>query len=254
LKKSRTIHYDPFSIYLLSTSLVGLCLTALAVSMFQNTNSYADSPWRRLVIGSLFGLICILGITAAFYPSKCSQEFHFKATRKRVTIEEKLRKVTDETLRLRGHHPDCGRFSTHVLQINGEVFCAGCLGLAVGAMISLGGTILYFFAGLPISISSGLVVFWAGFVGVALGLLQYHLFDFGNGVFHMVLNVLFVVGAFLLLVGIDALMGSLLAAFYLLALDVFWIFTRIELSRRNHRAVCENCGLEACPLRRGGWI
>lgn len=252
---TRTIRRDPISTYLVLSSLLGLCIVALAVSTLRAPNSEADFPWRRPVTGSAFGLICILGIMASSRTFRCPRIFGHQTRNETETMRrEEPEAVVDATPQLRGHHPSCGRFSGHMLWIGGEAFCAGCLGLAVGATISLLGAALYFLMGLSLSIGGGEVAFWMGFFGVLLGLLQYHLLDFRRGVVHMLVNVVFVVGAFLLLVGVDVLMRSPSAASYLLALDIFWIFTRIELSRRNHRMICESCDLGTCPLRRRGWI
>jgi hypothetical protein len=53
--------------------------------------------------------------------------------------------------------------------------------------------------------------------------------------------MVFVLGAFMVLVGIDAVVESLFADLLLLAFIVFWIFTRILLSQWDHWRICGNC-------------
>jgi len=235
---------------LLLMSLLGLCF--IAILTFNGTISKMSYPLRKPLIGSIFGSICVLGTLSAVFPSKCSRIFHFKTENGRRTsnVAEPI-SLRGKNLQLRGHHPDCGNFSAHVFLVSDRIFCAGCVGLALGAVFSLLGTFLYFFANL--SLNDGYYfVFWVGFIGVACGLLQYHVFRFKRSLIHMFLNSGFVLGASLLLVGADAITSSLSTAVYILALDIFWIYARIELSRWNHGMICDNCGLEKCPyyLRR----
>jgi len=231
-------------------SLLGLCL--VAVLTFNNANSGADYPWRKPLIGSIFSSVCILGTLSAFFPSKCSQIIHFETQNgERTSSGSDSLSPLGKKPQLRGHHPSCEKFSAHILLIGNRTLCAGCSGLALGAIASLIGTSLYFFANF--SLNSGyLFIFWAGFIGVAGGLLQYHLFKVKEGSVHFLLNSAFVLGAFLLLMGADAMTSNLSVGIYILSLDIFWIYTRIELSRWNHSVICSNCKLEKCQyhLRR----
>jgi uncharacterized membrane protein YfcA len=55
------------------------------------------------------------------------------------------------------------------------------------------------------------------------------------------MNVFFVLGAFLLLVGTDEIVESLFVDLFLTALILLWISTRIQLSQWDHRKICSNC-------------
>lgn len=230
---------------LLFISLLGLCL--IAILTFSSPVTAASYPWRKPLVGSIFGLICILGTLSALFPRRCSHLFRPKTRRRREdSTEIEHASLSERNIELRGHHPGCRDFSAHVLLIGGRTLCAGCAGLALGAVVSLLGTFLYFFVDLPLA-DIRLFLFLAGFTGVACGLLQYHLFGFENGFIHMFLNFIFVLGAFLLLVAADAMTDSLSITIYILALVVFWIYTRIELSNWNHRMICGDCEAETCP-------
>jgi hypothetical protein len=137
---------------------------------------------------------------------------------------------------LAGHHPDCAGFSSHVIQIRNRTLCAACTGLFIGASIDLIGITVHFFSKWNIGISSLAAVF-IGTVGVTLGFLQLIF----NGFCRLTFNIVFVVGAFLILAGIDEITQSLLIDLFLLSLVVFWIWTRIILSRFDHWRICSNC-------------
>ena len=136
-----------------------------------------------------------------------------------------------------------------MVHIGGAVYCAGCTGLVLGAAIGLAGSTLYFFVGVPLTYA--LVVFWLGFAGVALGLLQhplYAVFKTRHGVVRVFVNVGFVVGALLLLASVTDLTGNFLLEAYLLLAIVYWIFTRITMSKRTHSRICALCGDTGCRL------
>jgi hypothetical protein len=123
-----------------------------------------------------------------------------------------------------------------VIQIKGHRLCAACTGLLLGALIALIGTALYFFGGGYIE-GVGLWTALIGAAGIALGFSQLKFRSFAR----LTLNVFFVLGAFLILVGIDELIESLFVDLFLVALIVFWILTRIQLSQWDHRRTCDSC-------------
>jgi hypothetical protein len=119
------------------------------------------------------------------------------------------------------------------------------MGLVTGGVISLIGCFPYFFLGFGVGEAGG-YAFGIGVGGVVCGLLQYHLFKGSSGTIHFLLNVVFVVGAFLLLLGVNALKSNFALEVYLLALMVFWIFSRMTLSQREHTKICAACGVQSC--------
>jgi hypothetical protein len=148
---------------------------------------------------------------------------------------------------IRGHHYSCDSFSDHVLRVGGNIYCAGCTGLTTGAIIAILGGLVYFFFGVPFL--SEVAIFWAGFAGVFLGLVQhqfYRLFSIRNGFVRFSLNVVFVVGAFLLLVGANRITGDLSVDLYVICVILLWIFTRIVMSKGEHERICMQCDVETC--------
>jgi hypothetical protein len=181
-------------------------------------------PFQKEVTGTLFIAIYILGLVAAVSPRSLRGLGHGSSSSKMV-----------------GHHPDCERFRDHIVWFNGHPFCAGCSGLALGALIGIIGSVLYFFLGVPLFMPE--VVFWLGVVSVALGLIQ-HFIDLDSPHVHLLLNVALVSGSFMLASSIDAMGASFYVEVYLLGLVIFWVATRIRVSQEEHLLVCSACSKE----------
>jgi protein-S-isoprenylcysteine O-methyltransferase Ste14 len=227
-----------YAISLLSLSLLAfLALTAQPVGV----------QVQKETIGAAFGAICLLGILAGISPSRCNQLCMHIQT-KMIGHEEQDSTTRGKTdISFAGHHPNCGSFSSHMLQIGGRVYCAGCFGLVVGASIALIGSGCYVFLH-SLSAESVPVIFWSGLAGVTLGLLQYELF-INKASFHFLLNVIFVLGAFLLLVGVNEMNSSLSINAYFLLVILFLINVRSTLSRLEHEKICAICRLEDCSMK-----
>jgi len=227
--------------FFLATSLVGLCM--LAVMTFLSPSPETIPPWQAPVVNSLFVLICLSGIVAGISPSTCSSLFGSLAGhREHTTIAMPSPNATGEK---KGHHPDCGSFSMHTFQFRGKTYCAGCTGLVIGAVVSILGTVAYFILA-PQWGQIGWLLFWLGFLGVSLGLLQHGLRIFRKNYAHGLLGVTFVFGAFLVFIGIEEISNNLIVEGYFLVLSLFWIVTRVILSQEEHRRICDECGRSDC--------
>jgi len=241
----RQLLLDPLSLSYIGLSLGGLCL--LVVLTANPATSRVTFPLQALATGLIFTLICLLGIPLGVFPSRCARAFHFRARKKEVDTTDSGT-AQGAAVAFRGHHPACNHFAAHVVQIGAVTYCAGCVGLVTGAVISLVGCVAYFFLRVSIG-AAGWYVLGIGVGGVVGGVLQYHLFRGCSGVIHCLVNVGFVVGAFLLLVAVNALRSNFALEVYLCALMVFWILTRIALSQREHTRMCAACGIPSCGYR-----
>jgi len=221
-------------------SLFGSFTTLLFA--IQRPRNYEDFFWRKPLIGSLFTLICVSGIIAAFYPNKCSDVFYAK---KIVNITHSPTQKADhnkEYPSFKGHHPGCGRFSAHTICVQEHVLCAACTGLLLGAFVAIAGTILYFFVGWSIGTPDFLFVF-IGQIGIASGFIQFKL----KSHVRLAMNAFFVFAVFLTLVGIDGFANSTLIDLYLLALTILWLGTRILISQWDHWRICNTCKSRCLP-------
>jgi len=227
--------------YLIATSFLGLFLAAMF--MFYAPTVQENLLWRKPVIGLIFGSICVLGVLAVFFPRQCSMIFDFGKEKKSGNLGLKNFASHGTSSTLQGHHPDCENFSAHVFRIGNRKFCIACTGLLLGGLLALAGTFLYFFNNWHIEQSSFLLV-WAGISGVGFGLFQFKVRSFVR----LFLNTFFVFGAFLILVGIDELARSVTVDLFLIALTLFWLFTRISLSQWDHRRICYACRVATCEV------
>jgi hypothetical protein len=238
LARVRNLQIIFYSISLLSI----LILATLAL-----TSQARSVQSQKETASAAFGAICILGILAGISPSRFNRLFML--IEKKVTSHNEVENTSQEKheISYRGHHPDCGSFSSHVLQIGSRIYCAGCAGLIVGALIALAGTVFYVFQQ-TLSPQVVAISFWTGMAGAILGLFQYSLL-INKASIHFLLNVVFVVGAFLLLVGVTEMNGSLSICVYFLIVILFLINSRSTLSRLEHEKKCAICKVEDCSMK-----
>jgi hypothetical protein len=114
----------------------------------------------------------------------------------------------------------------------------------VGATFALFGAGLYFFG--SSSLGDPFLLFPVGAAGVALGLTQSALPKYSNGLVRFIASILFVVGTFLMLVGLDNATKNISIDLFFVAISLIWILTKIAFSERDHQRTCSNCSVESC--------
>ncbi|MEM4704286.1 MAG: hypothetical protein QXJ02_04385 [Candidatus Bathyarchaeia archaeon] len=189
--------------------------------------------WRKPLVGTVFTLVCMLGMLAALKPDKCL----LSKPKSKPKNERERREAT--TYVLKGHHFNCGKFDAHTIHLDGHVLCAACSGLFTGAVIALVASSLYFWD-LVIFRVDGLL---AVLLGVPLVFAGFAQFMFKKAV-RAVMNVFFVFGAFLILFGIDNLSRNLFLDLLVICMIIFWIITRILLSEWSHKQICRRCDFQ----------
>jgi hypothetical protein len=208
-------------------------LALLVFNVFNGIDLANKTSSPHQLSGIVYLMICVLGVIASFSPNVFS-------------VTHSNRKNSDDSAtsvqmpKIKGHHPDCGHFTGHTLNIHDKWYCAGCSGLGLGGVIAVIISGSYFFLGL--SLVNPLSLFWTGVFFVVVGLGQ-HYIDGGNPVVHFLLNVVFVMGATLLIISVDNLRSSFQLDTYLIVLILFWIMTRIQVSKTFHSRICENCDI-----------
>lgn len=206
-------------------------------------------PWQTQIIGVAFAAICVLGIVAGVSPRHCTLSARLRKNQRTDSDTSDKTVIFEERISKKGHHPTCEQYSGHTITVQNRILCAGCTGLVAGATIALIGTTLYFFSGFRFIFPE--VVFWVGFLFVVIGLFQhsiYRLVRIAGGGSRVFVNGLFVVGSFLLLACLMQLMNNVVLGVYCLLLILYWIFTRIVMSRRSHRKICSRCLIARCTL------
>jgi hypothetical protein len=200
---------------------------------------------RKPVVGVMFVTICFLGMAGALFPRCIERSMREKDSSTAAYSNVNLH----HTVTLKGHHYDCGKFSKHTIKMKEHTLCAACTGMFLGGAFAAVVAFLYFFSDLLL-INQGFVVVAFGVVAMVIGFFEAKFAGFAR----MTLNVLFVLGGFLILAGLDALRASLYIDLYCLVLTVFWVFTRIQLSQWDHKRECERCGVlcEITKARKDG--
>jgi len=200
--------------------------------------------WRKPLIGSTYSLICLLGITAVFFPNQCSQALSLSTRGKGKRSAVKGAVLHGASPNTKGHHPDCESFSSHVFELGNRTFCTACAGLLTVGLASIVGTALFFFEGLNVENSGSLLV-WLGLLGVGAGLFQYKA---RKAAIRFSLNMFFVLGTSFVLMGIDKVAQNVFADMFLVLLALFWLYTRILISQWDHTRICSRCNVGDCEF------
>ena len=210
---------------LIAVAIFGLALLPTVVLSPQMPDTQVSG--QQILVGGLFSAICLLGVLAAFYPAKCQGMFQ--------KPQNPLPLANTRPLEIKGHHPDCQKYSPNRIKVGGRGVCAACSGLLIGAIASLIGAVLYFFVGLEIVGSIWLLVLGEAFMFLGLAQIWF------RSVAKVLMNLLFVVGSFVVLVEADLLGKSLVVDLYVLGLIVFVLWLRILLSQWHNRRTCQTC-------------
>jgi hypothetical protein len=230
-------------LFLVSVSIFGLLLSIVFAAFPPKLED--NFAFRNTVVGSAFAAVCVLGIVAVLYPDPCSRILNFE---KRDGYESSSRRAHESGLR--GHHPTCEGYSTHVLHIGDKRFCATCSGLSVGAIVVLVGVGLYFFGNMRIA-ENPLMLASMGVVGLILGLFYPSVTPkFDNGFTRFSAGILLAAGSFLILVSMEEAAANTSIDLFFVVLSVLWILTRMSISQWEHQRTCSNCSSASCAVKK----
>jgi hypothetical protein len=215
-------------------SAVGMALVLIALE-----NSLSPITQQNPIHLIIFVSLCVLGAVATLFPRRCSPEI-------RVTGDLHVSRYTD-VLGLRiihGHHSDCRDLSNHEVLLGEKRICAGCLGLLAGSFIAVFLTATQGIQRMPVPFQFG----YLGLAFVAAGIVYSVVIPGSPPVLRTVLNAFFVTGfalEYLVLTSARdlGLMG--------ISLSIFWMYTRIRLSRWSHERLCAVCD-EPCDGKKVG--
>ena len=226
--------FDGLPLPELVLSAVGMILVFIALG--NGLSSVAQQHPVHLIV---FVSLCVLGAVATLFPRRCSPEI-------RVSGDLHASRYTD-VLSIRvihGHHSECRDLSNHEILLGEKRICAGCLGLLVGSFIAVILTATQAIQRIPIPMQFG----YLGLAFVVAGIVYSMVIPGSPPVLRTVLNALLVTGfaiVYLVLTSVRnlGLMG--------ISLSIFWMFTRIRLSRWSHKKLCACCD-EPCDEKKGG--
>ncbi len=226
--------------FLLCISFFGLALSFVLVFLSGKTPD--DFELRKPLIGSIFGLLCVIGTFASIYPDNCLRVLDYEKVTNHENDSQRLRRPT-----ILGHHPSCGNYSAHVLKVWGKILCATCTGFSTGAVIALIGVVLFFFGPLSFAMAP-FIPLTLGAFGVTIGLLHSILPGFKIGFSRFAASTVFALGAFLIIASVDSSLQNTSIDLFFVLLSTLWLVTDTALSRWDHRRICTECTLKACSI------
>jgi hypothetical protein len=235
----------PYLLFLVCVSFSTLCLlVAITVLSPRVADGFA---WRRPLTGSIFSLLCVLGMVAVFFPQHCARrpqkesllsQGSYSSLQKGPHLQ-KSSFVGGLTV-THGHHPSCDRYRQHEFAVGKKTLCSACLGLFCGALISLAAACYIFLLqglyGLPDGIAFAL-----GILGITFGFAPYVIAESLGPVHRFSFNALMIIGMFLALVAIDSRVQNIELNALLIVFFIFVLFTRISLSQDKHERICAEC-------------
>jgi hypothetical protein len=216
----------------LGLSIIGALFIILFAILGSSENANIKI-FDKLIIGLAFIISCILGISLAFKPNwiKTSLE----------TQSNKLKSKQNQLhIQREGHHPICGQFTSHTIKINDRLYCAGCTGLTIGAIIACILMVVYIVLQFSIPMFISYFIMLVGMVLITLNYLSI-LFHYKNAQLQLLSSMLLIIGFFLIIIGIFQVTGDIIYGLFGVIISFLWLDTRIQLSYWRHTKLCNNC-------------
>jgi hypothetical protein len=232
LKQEKNVYY-----YLILSFIASFFL--LIISFFPSSNNNFSGIYDKYLVVLLFVIICLFGISLAFYPRWYKR---FKTDKK---AKSGIKQDNKNIRHRKGHHPDCDQFKKHTLKIKNKTICAGCTGLALGSVISIILILIYLFltVNYPVFfhllLILGLIMVFQIYLEIVISI--------RNTLVHSLSNALHVVGFFLITISIFEITGSVIYSFIAILFSFLFLDTRIQLSSYNHSVICKKCK-EDCKM------
>ena len=226
-------------IYYLILSITAAILL-LTLAFFNSSNTASVDIYDKLFVGGVFITICLFGISLAIYPG------WFKRFIKQEKQNPNRRQTQKAARKRKGHHPDCDQFQNHTIRINNKMFCAGCLGLSIGAILSIFLMILYIVIGNELYFTTFYFFMSLGLIIIGLVYIEIML-PIRHTIIPVISNAFLVISFLLIVVCIFEITGNKIYGAVSMLLSFLWLDTRIQLSYWQHSLICNNC-TEQCKM------
>lgn len=220
-------------------SIAGAVLIA-AASLLGSSNINNIQIFDKLIVGGAFIASCVFGISFAVRPN------WLKRLTKRESRDVNEKQAYAAVRKRQGHHPDCVHFKSHTIIIKNKIFCAGCMGLAIGSIISIFFMIAYIVLNNEIAPNIILIFIFMGMILVGVNYIETAI-PVRNTTVHIILNIFLVIGFFFVVAGIFQLTGSIIYGMFGIIISFLWLDARIQLSHVRHANICKNCS-ESCKV------
>jgi hypothetical protein len=223
LKRARSL-----SGYLILSSLAAMMLLigSWMGPWTGGTLTYED----RLIVGLAFVGSCVIGIILSLGPNR------LHPLRKNARRNDSRGNVDRAWI---GHHPDCGTFGDHLIGINGHRYCAGCLGLALGSVISLAFIVLYLLVP-PVDVPMGRWLVVIGMCVVTICMVEVAWHPLVPSL-HVLFNLTLPIGFLVVIVGVTSSSTDVMLSLIAILICFLWLDTRIQISDWKHSKTCGTC-------------
>jgi uncharacterized membrane protein len=221
-----------YILYYLGISTIAVFLL-LSLVFFNYSNQNKINIYDKIVIGLIFNICCIFGISLTKYPGWIRK------------INKSIKKNADKELlqnkkKYIGHHPNCKVFKNHTFKIKKKRYCAGCFGLYLGSLISIVIMLFYVFNSLEISKTFYYLILFVGFIIIYFSYLEI-IINYRISILHIISNILLVVSFLMITISILELIEDPIFAIITILLSFLWVDTRITISKWNHKDICYRC-------------
>ncbi len=224
--------------YVILSIIAALLLLLLAFFGLSNFKNIGIND--RMFVSSVFIISCLIGISLAIYPG------WFRGFLKRRIHASTIQQNQKTVRRREGHHPNCHQFKSHTIKIKNKVYCAGCLGIALGCVISIFLMIIYTQIDIKLSLDIYHFLIVLGLIIIGLVLVEIMLVK-RNAIIHIIFNFLLVISFLIIAISITEITNNKNYGVISIILSFLWLDTRIQLSNWHHMLICNNCD-KSCKM------
>jgi hypothetical protein len=143
-------------------------------------------------------------------------------------------------IRREGHHPTCKNFESHTITIGDKKHCAGCTGLALGAVIAILLMSIYILMPLEMNANVTELFLTTGFIIIGLIFLKIMTMPKRTST-HIISNAGLPLGFFFVVIGAFQLTGDVISGLIAVIISFLWLDTRIQISNWRHSIICKIC-------------
>lgn len=218
--------------YYFILSIIGAIL--LVILLLINDRAGTVTFNEKVIVGTAFILSCMLGISMAVRPNWIHRLGKDQSSTKQ-TLPKQLEQISRE-----GHHPTCKNFESHTIKISNKQHCAGCTGLAAGAVIGIVLMCLYLI--IPFQMNDNIPELFLTIGFIIIGLIFLKIMTMPKTAStHIISNAGLPLGFFFVVIGILELTGDIVSGLIAVIISFLWLDTRIQISNWRHTITCKVC-------------
>lgn len=225
-------------LYYLVLSFISIVFLVILIVTAPSQTDIIVLP-EKFFVAIVFVTSCIFGITLALFPGWLRKSFKLR--------DQHVHALSKKTERhYKGHHPDCDAFKSHTVTIKNRVWCAGCLGLIIGSLISIIAIvcILFFIDSWQISLLYGFFILGCIILAVVYSEI---VVPVRYAIVHVFSNSMLIVSFLFFTLSIFYITGKIVYGVIAILFSFLWLDTRIQLSSYSHKRICQLC-VERCKM------